>query len=241
MASYIRRLQARLADYSWRFAPAVYARLARGDRSAIPLTVDIPKEKVDSYLRNLLELLAKEFYDINFAKEIPLQRREHAREILENYLGFRLVKRQSTIEGAGNGVFVEKGSKFPASDNELNLVICSINLHLLGKVSSHAVVSMYPGTIYDSWDSILLQSLGNHFVLRCQDGVIIDGNDVRLSRRIHRSCSYRDLAPDISDLTWLEDEPFNYMNMGQYINNEPAPNLHNVQYFDLDIHNWPRR
>ncbi|PIO70773.1 hypothetical protein TELCIR_07357, partial [Teladorsagia circumcincta] len=208
MTSYIRRLQARLADYSWRFAPAVYARLARGDRSAIPLTVDIPKEK----------LLAKEFYDINFAKEIPLQRREHAREILEEYLGFRLVKRQSTIEGAGDGVFVEKG-----------------------KISSHAVVSMYPGTIYDPWDSILLQSLGNHFVLRCRDGVIIDGNDVRLSRRIHRSCSYRDLAPDISDLTWLENTPFNYMNMGQYINNEPAPNLHNVQYFDLDIHNWPRR
>ncbi|PIO63797.1 hypothetical protein TELCIR_14591 [Teladorsagia circumcincta] len=37
------------------------------------------------------------------------------------------------------------------------------------------------------------------------------------------------------------DRPFNYMNMGQYINNEPAPNQHNVQYFDLDIHNWPRR
>ncbi|KAK6047121.1 hypothetical protein COOONC_15375 [Cooperia oncophora] len=176
MMGFIRHLQARLTDYRWRFAPAVYARLARSDRSAIPLTVDIPKEEVDLYLRNVLELLAREFYDINFAKGVPQHKREHAWDVLEKYLGFLLVRRPSTISGAGNGVFVEK-----------------------------------------------------------------DGNDVRLSRRIHRSCCYRDLAPDVSDLTWLEDEPFNYLNMGQYINNEPGPNLHNVQYFDLDIYNWPQR
>lgn len=132
-----------------------------------------------------------------------------------------------------------------------------------GKVDGRRVVALYPGTIYDPWDSVLLQSIGNHFVLRCQDGVIVDGSDVRLSRRIHRSCSYRDLSPDVSDLTWLEvsadpsqsshlqsveqcgvylqEEPFNYLNVGQYINNEPAPGMHNVQYLDLDIHQWPRR
>ncbi|EPB79587.1 hypothetical protein ANCCEY_01283 [Ancylostoma ceylanicum] len=41
---------------------------------------------------------------------------------------------------------------------------------------------------------------GNQFVLRCRDGVIVDGSDVRLSRRVHRSCCYRDLAPAVKSL-----------------------------------------
>ncbi|VDP12425.1 unnamed protein product [Heligmosomoides polygyrus] len=195
-----------------------YARLARKDRSAIPATIDVSREEIDGHLRSTFEVLEKEFHDISFASSVSHEERSRAGAILESHLGYRLTRRPSTIAKCGQGVFVEEG-----------------------KVDGRRVVALYPGTIYDPWDSVLLQSIGNHFVLRCQDGVIVDGSDVRLSRRIHRSCSYRDLSPDVSDLTWLEEEPFNYLNVGQYINNEPAPGMHNVQYLDLDIHQWPRR
>ncbi|EYC25878.1 hypothetical protein Y032_0011g1438 [Ancylostoma ceylanicum] len=72
---------------------------------------------------------------------------------------------------------------------------------------------------------------GNQFVLRCRDGVIVDGSDVRLSRRVHRSCCYRDLAP--------AEHPSNFLNVGQYVNNEPGQQLHIVQYVDFVIHRWP--
>ncbi|VDL79486.1 unnamed protein product [Nippostrongylus brasiliensis] len=213
-----RLLQSYLADYNFRFAPAVYARLARKDRSAIPLTIDVAKGDVDSSLKSTLEVLARDFQHVDFAIPLSPEERNRANETLERHLGFRLTRGPSTIAGCGKGVFVKRG-----------------------RVPPRSVVAIYPGTIYDPWDSILLQSIGNHFILRCQDGTIIDGNDIRLSRRVHRSCAFRDLAPNVSDLTWLEGEPFNFLNMGQYINNEPAPGAHNVQYFDLDIHNWPQR
>ncbi|KAK6740759.1 hypothetical protein RB195_008919 [Necator americanus] len=214
----VQRLRAFFADYGYRFAPAVYANLVRRDRSAIPSTIDISREEIDSQLRTTLEILASEFAAIDFRKPVPVGLRERASALLERHLSFKLSRKPSTIEGCGLGVFVENGS-----------------------IAPRTVVSLYPGTIYDPWDSILLQSIGNHFVLRCRDGVIIDGNDVRLSRRIHRSCSYRDSGAAVSDLSWLEVHPFNYLNMGHYINNEPTPRLHNVQYVDFDVLNWPFR
>lgn len=44
--SFVRTIRARLADYRWRFAPAVYAKLARQDRRAVPTTIDISSEEI---------------------------------------------------------------------------------------------------------------------------------------------------------------------------------------------------
>ncbi|KIH46853.1 hypothetical protein ANCDUO_23091, partial [Ancylostoma duodenale] len=171
-----------------------------------------------SQLRATLEALASQFPTIDFRKTLTVKLRDRAYDLLEKRLGFKLVRKPSSIENCGRGIFVEKG-----------------------RIPPRTVVSLYPGTIYNPWDSILLQSIGNQFILRCRDGVIVDGNDVRLSRRVHRSCCYRDLAPAVSDLTWLEENPFNFLNMGQYVNNEPGQRLHNVQYVDFDIYKWPVR
>ncbi|CAJ0600518.1 unnamed protein product [Cylicocyclus nassatus] len=218
MSNFAHRFRGWLVDYKWRFAPLVHMNLARRDRNTIPLTINITKEEVDSQLQSVLRILSSEFAPLDFHKRIPAEQRARATELLTKHLSFALVRKSSSLKGCGQGIFVAKGP-----------------------VPALRVVALYSGTIYDPWDSILLQSIGNHFVLRCQDGVTIDGNDVRLSRWIHRSCAYRDLSPAISDLTWLEDTPFNYLNMGHYVNNEPAPNAHNVQYVDLDIHQWPLR
>ncbi|EYB97377.1 hypothetical protein Y032_0141g2235 [Ancylostoma ceylanicum] len=179
--SFARHIRARLTNYCWRFAPAVYAKLVRQDRRAIPTTIDISSEEIDSQLRATLEALASKFSTIDFRKPLTVELRDHASDQLEKHLGFKLVRKPSTIDHGGRGILVERG-----------------------RIPPRTVVSLYPGTIYDPWDSILLQSIGNQFVLRCRDGVIVDGSDVRLSRRVHRSCCHRDLAPAVSDLTWLE-------------------------------------
>ncbi|ETN74027.1 hypothetical protein NECAME_13251 [Necator americanus] len=201
----VQRLRAFFADYGYRFAPAVYVNLVRRDRSAIPSTIDISREEIDSQLRTTLEILASEFAAIDFRKPVPVGLRERASALLERHLSFKLSRKPSTIEGCGLGVFVENGvygrHALFSNDKGADLPYLSYSL---GSIAPRTVVSLYPGTIYDPWDSILLQSIGNHFVLRCRDGVIIDGNDVRLSRRIHRSCSYRDSGAAVSDLSWLE-------------------------------------
>ena len=43
-----------------------------------------------------------------------------------------------------------------------------------------------PGTIYWPYEPILFQSIGNPFIFRCIDGILIDGNDKGLSKIIYR-------------------------------------------------------
>ena len=54
------------------------------------------------------------------------------------------------------------------------------------------IVGIYPGTVYQPYQPILIQSIRNPFLFRCADGVLIDGKDCGISRTIYRSCSPRD-------------------------------------------------
>jgi len=45
------------------------------------------------------------------------------------------------------------------------------------------------GVVYKPGEPLLLQSVGNSFVLRCIDGLHIDGNDRRISAAIYRSAA----------------------------------------------------
>ncbi|XP_025056962.1 SET domain-containing protein 9 isoform X6 [Alligator sinensis] len=124
-------------------------------------------------------------------------------ELLFHTLGFSITRNQSSLVSAGTGVFVTRGF-----------------------VPKGAVVAMYPGTVYQKYEPIFFQSIGNPFIFRCIDGVLIDGNDKGISKAVYRSCSRRDqLGPfHMSDVSWLTPVVQNPLAVGQYVNNcSPAP------------------
>ncbi|KAK3089428.1 hypothetical protein FSP39_003527 [Pinctada imbricata] len=133
---------------------------------------------------------------------------------MKQSLGFAVDRHQSTLPTGGTGVFVTEG-----------------------EVPSGSLVSLYPGTIYDPHNPILIQSLGNPFIFRCIDGTLIDGNDKGLSNYIYRSCSGRDRhGPyETSDCTWLTQYPINPLAVGQYVNNQSKKFPANVAYQELDL------
>ncbi|NXT76577.1 SETD9 protein, partial [Zapornia atra] len=135
-------------------------------------------------------------------------------EVLFDVLGFSITRDQSSLVSAGTGVFVTKGF-----------------------VPKGTVVSMYPGTVYRKHEPIFFQSLGNPFIFRCIDGVLIDGNDKGLSRSVYRSCSRRDqLGPfQMSDESWLTAAPQNPLAVGQYVNNCSHEKAANVCYQEFDV------
>ncbi|XP_055647334.1 SET domain-containing protein 9 isoform X1 [Falco peregrinus] len=135
-------------------------------------------------------------------------------EVLFNTLGFTVSRDQSSLMSAGTGVFVSKGF-----------------------VPKGTVVSMYPGTVYRKHEPIFFQSLGNPFIFRCIDGVLIDGNDKGLSRSVYRSCSRRDqLGPfQMSDESWLTAALQNPLAVGQYVNNCTHEKAANVCYQEFDV------
>ncbi|XP_068952575.1 SET domain-containing protein 9 isoform X3 [Petaurus breviceps papuanus] len=135
-------------------------------------------------------------------------------EVLFNTLGFSISQETSSLISAGKGVFVTKGF-----------------------VPKGAVVSMYPGTVYQKHEPIFFQSIGNQFIFRCLDGMLIDGNDKGISKVVYRSCSGRDrLGPfKMSDPTWLTSEVQNPLAVGQYVNNCSNDKEANVCYQEFDV------
>ncbi|XP_004937305.2 SET domain-containing protein 9 isoform X1 [Gallus gallus] len=135
-------------------------------------------------------------------------------EVLFRTLGFSLARERSSLLSAGTGVFVSRGS-----------------------APQGAVVAMYPGTVYRKHEPIFFQSLGNPFIFRCIDGILIDGNDKGLSRSVYRSCSWRDqLGPfQMSDVSWLTAAPQNPLAVGQYVNNCSYEKAANVCYQEFDV------
>ncbi|NXJ65156.1 SETD9 protein, partial [Rostratula benghalensis] len=135
-------------------------------------------------------------------------------EVLFNTLGFSITRDRSSLVSAGTGVFVTKGF-----------------------VPKGTLISMYPGTVYRKHEPIFFQSLGNPFIFRCIDGILIDGNDKGLSRSVYRSCSRRDqLGPfQMSDESWLTSAPQNPLAVGQYVNNCSHEKAANVCYQEFDV------
>ncbi|XP_068427458.1 SET domain-containing protein 9 [Clinocottus analis] len=134
-------------------------------------------------------------------------------------LGFCLDRKPSSLPFAGTGVFVTKGC-----------------------VPKGATVAMYPGTVYQAYEPILLQSIRNPFVFRCIDGVLVDGNDKGISKMVFKSCSGRDrIGPFMtSDTSWLTSRPQNPLAVGQYVNNCSYETPANVCYQEYDVpYNFP--
>ncbi|XP_066887093.1 SET domain-containing protein 9 isoform X2 [Kogia breviceps] len=142
------------------------------------------------------------------------QQQNTPEEILYKTLGFSVTRAPSTLISAGKGVFINKGL-----------------------VPKDAVVSMYPGTVYQKYEPIFFQSIGNPFIFRCLDGVLIDGNDKGISKVVYRSCNGRDqLGPlKMSDSTWLTSEIHNPLAVGQYVNSCSNDRAANVCYQEFDV------
>ncbi|NWX85039.1 SETD9 protein, partial [Nothoprocta pentlandii] len=142
------------------------------------------------------------------------QRMRSPEEVLFDTLGFSVARDRSSLLSAGTGVFVSKGF-----------------------VPEGTVVSMYPGTVYRKHEPIFFQSLGNPFIFRCIDGVLIDGNDKGLSRAVYRSCSRRDGlgALRACDSSWLTAAPHNPLALGHYVNNCAREKAANVCYQEFDV------
>ncbi|CAD6188287.1 unnamed protein product [Caenorhabditis auriculariae] len=209
-------LRSWLADYKNRFAPALLFKILTNDIRRLPKTEELcDVEELSAQLKTALLVLERVFPSKNFSLPTDGRESEEVSRILLQHLGFRLSRKESSV--AGRGVFVEQGN-----------------------LRRGQLACVYPGTIYRVGDPLLLQSLGNQFVLTCRDGVSVDGNDRRLSRIVHRSCARRDFpAPYTSDLTWLGQEPFSFLNLGHYVNNATHDGQHNVQYMEFDVQDWP--
>eukprot|EP00092_Neocalanus_flemingeri_P032545 GFUD01035395.1.p1 GENE.GFUD01035395.1~~GFUD01035395.1.p1 ORF type:complete len:269 (+),score=69.68 GFUD01035395.1:58-864(+) len=140
-------------------------------------------------------------------------------DILRQVAGFSLVRSPSTVPEAGQGVFIGSGLA-PAG----------------------RVVCLYPGTVYQPYQPVLIQSLTNQFIFRCVDGVHVDGSHGWLSRAIFRSCVGRDQVGlcRVADTSWLTPRPVNPLNVGQFVNNENSLHRANVSYHELDVpHHFP--
>ncbi|SAL99285.1 hypothetical protein [Absidia glauca] len=133
---------------------------------------------------------------------------------LQKKLGFMVHKKLSTIPNAGTGVYLN------------------------GRCGPGQVVCLYPGTVYLPQEPLLLVSLANQYILKCFDGIYVDGKRTGLSGYIYRSVFYRENWPgatQISDLTWMSDVPRNPLAIGQMVNNGTNEYPANVCYQEIDI------
>ncbi|XP_020661222.2 SET domain-containing protein 9 [Pogona vitticeps] len=241
----LRALRRRWESYKYRFVPWIALNL-RHKRRTLRFVSEESKDKTvsdEDVLQTLLKTFRALFVNnlnrqtllLNFLPEIKSKYPElqsdqceiakamndkqqrhilNPEEVLFNTLGFSITRRHSSLVSAGTGVFVSKGF-----------------------VPKGTVVSMYPGTIYEKYEPILFQSIGNPFIFRCADGVLIDGNDKGISKAIYRSCSKRDQFGPLktSDVFWLTSDTQNPLAVGQYVNNCSRDKAANVCYQEFDV------
>lgn len=162
---------------------------------------------------DLYSKLSQQFTE-KFEELIDAKSFQNVNDIVFRHTNFTLTKKTSSIENAGLGVFVASG-----------------------KITKHAIVAFYPGTVYRPGETVFLQSLGNRFVFRCLDGTLIDGNDRGLSKLVFKSCTRRDRmgAHLINDMTWLTEKSANPLAIGQYVNNACKEAEANVYYEEVDF------
>ncbi|RUS24085.1 hypothetical protein BC938DRAFT_474150 [Jimgerdemannia flammicorona] len=94
------------------------------------------------------------------------------------------------------------------------------------------------GTIYHPGEPIFLMSLRNSYILRCYDGVFLDGKSIGLSRHIYNSLYLRDNYPgtiETSDRSWMSAQSKNPLAVGQIVNNGTKDFPANVGYQELDL------
>ncbi|XP_034558819.1 SET domain-containing protein 9 [Notolabrus celidotus] len=234
LRSVLRTFQDKWKSYRHRFVPWVVLNLSKNEKTLRRVKESskdkqVPDEEVSQTLLKLFRVLLgshlSEHAELRAAQTHFLRRVTNEENLEGGFptsggdamlqcLGFCIERKPSTLPSAGTGVFVTKGF-----------------------VPKGATVAMYPGTVYQVFEPILLQSIRNPFVFRCIDGVLIDGNDKGISKVVYKSCSGRDrLGPfTLSDTSWLTASPQNPLAVGQYVNNSSNEWPANVCYQEYDV------
>ncbi|KAH8555528.1 hypothetical protein BGW37DRAFT_139640 [Umbelopsis sp. PMI_123] len=199
-----------LANYLHRLYPLQRARMWWSAMRPTPKDV-IDRRPFDN--ANGVQQITNLFRAIDMANQSNLPQTDHLNRVdtLYRSFGFQLNIKPSSLPGAGDGVYVN------------------------GVRDQDQIVSVYPGTIYMASEPLLFASLRNRYILKCVDGVFVDGKNTGLSARIHRSLHKRDNWPGAvvtSDDTWLTDYPRNPLAVGQIVNNNRYAN---VRYQEIDI------
>lgn len=227
----VKRFQNKWRSYRHRFVPWVVLNLSKNEKTLRHVTEPskdklVPDEEVSRRLLKLFRVLLRSHHgELRAAHTHFLTQGTSGEDkcggdpacgldAMLQSLGFCIDRKPSTLPFAGTGVFVTKGL-----------------------VPKGATVAMYPGTVYQAYEPILLQSIRNPFVFRCIDGVLIDGNDKGISKMVFRSCSGRDrMGPFMmSDTSWLTESPQNPLAVGQYVNNCSNNRPANVCYQEYDV------
>lgn len=221
------RVQNKWKSYRHRFVPWVVLNLSKNEKTLRQVTERsedklVSDEEVTRSLLKLFRVLLNihganhRSAQTHFVPQITGEKEQHGadQDAMLQCLGFCIDRRPSSLPLAGTGVFVTKGF-----------------------VPKGTTVAMYPGTVYQPYEPILLQSIRNPFVFRCIDGLLIDGNDKGISKMVFRSCSGRDrIGPFLmSDTSWLTECPRNPLAVGQYVNNCSNQRPANVCYQEYDV------
>ncbi|CAJ1071940.1 SET domain-containing protein 9 [Xyrichtys novacula] len=221
-------------SYRHRFVPWIALNLSKNEKTLRQVKERskdkvIPDEEVSQTLLNLFQVLWKSPWadhvelraaQAHFHRQVTSSDDQSGGfpksrdDAIVQCLGFCIDRCASSMPSAGTGVFVTRGF-----------------------VPKGATVAMYPGTVYQPYEPILLQSIRNPFIFRCIDGVLIDGNDKGISKMIYKSCSGRDrVGPfTMSDTSWLTAAPQNPLAVGQYVNNCSNEWPANVCYQEYDV------
>ncbi|XP_059479120.1 SET domain-containing protein 9-like [Neocloeon triangulifer] len=211
-----RFLRDKWINYRFRFVPWVAMNMQHKLKESARIVPSpladplIPPSDILSQIWNLVPYLIRPKKAADSLKTFS----EKSRSIMLNKHGFKIDRAPSLIPGGGTGVFVTKG-----------------------KVRKGRLVALYPGTIYRSFEPILLPSINNPFIFRCLDGTHLDGKNTGLSRIIFKSCVGRDkMGPlETADLSWLTNYPINPLNVGQYVNNHTKDYPSNVAYQECEL------
>nr|XP_057924154.1 SET domain-containing protein 9 isoform X1 [Doryrhamphus excisus] len=221
----LERFQIKWKSYRHRFVPWIALNISKNEKTLRQVKERsedklVPDEEVSRSLRQLFGVLYSHGVHHRVAKkghfhgQVTSDNELCAHDAMFQSFGFCIDRKPSTLPFAGTGVFVTKGV-----------------------VPKGATVAMYPGTVYQAYEPILLQSIKNPFVFRCLDGVLVDGNDKGISKMVYKSCSGRDrLGPFVmSDTSWLTVNLQNPLAVGQYVNNCSNEWPANVCYQEYDV------
>ncbi|GAU99453.1 hypothetical protein RvY_10456-2 [Ramazzottius varieornatus] len=209
------------SSYRHRFVPWIVLRMrARKSLLKAEKIPNVPAAELQATVGELVKYL--DSIPVGVRRGDPFASSAQRLKDLENthnlteIMGFSLELRKSRIPKSGRGVFVASGV-----------------------VQPDTLVALYPGTVYDAGEPVLLQSFGNPYIIQCGDGCYIDGKPTGISRLIYKSCANRDFFHGFTwcDTSWLNTKRMaNPYAVGQYVNNAGPPEFPaNVSYHEFEI------
>ncbi|KAI9221462.1 hypothetical protein BC828DRAFT_71765 [Blastocladiella britannica] len=135
----------------------------------------------------------------------------------------------SSIPGAGTGLFATSPASTSSEGKQ--------------QVPPGTLMALYPGTVYGSQDPVLLASVGNAYILRRGDGILVDGKTTGLSRWVAQGLGRRYQGTGARwppcDMTWVEGPLLrNPLAVGQFVNcgdEATEAGRANVAYVDFEL------